>query len=125
MKSRPERNKSSRKAAKTAKTRGYGFNGFQALSIPEEDFQLDFRKNPDVLGTMVDAMGDGVFTVNAQGHIVAWSAGAARITGYSSDDVIGKSCHILEGKNCKGFYKLTEFLENHYTLSVGNLQSGM
>ena len=61
---------------------------------------------------MVDAMGDGVFTVNAQGHIVAWSAGAARITGYSSDEVIGKSCHILEGKNCKGFYKLTEFLEN-------------
>lgn len=61
---------------------------------------------------MVDAMGDGVFTVNAQGHIVAWSAGAARITGYSGDEVIGQSCHILEGKNCKGFYKLTEFLEN-------------
>lgn len=61
---------------------------------------------------MVDAMGDGVFTVNAQGLIVAWSAGAARITGYASDEVIGRSCHILEGKNCKGFYKLTEFLEN-------------
>lgn len=61
---------------------------------------------------MVDAMGDGVFTVNPQGHIIAWSAGAARITGYSSDEVIGKSCHILEGQNCKGFYKLTEFLEN-------------
>ena len=40
---------------------------------------------------MVDAMGDGVFTVNARGHIVAWSTGAARITGYSSDEVIGKS----------------------------------
>ena len=61
---------------------------------------------------MVDAMGDGVFTVNAQGHIVAWSTGAARITGYSSDEVIGKTCHILEGPNCKGFSKLTEFLEN-------------
>ncbi len=61
---------------------------------------------------MVDAMGDGVFTVNARGHIVAWSTGAARITGYSSDEVIGKSCHILEGPNCKGFSKLTEFLEN-------------
>ena len=61
---------------------------------------------------MVDAMGDGVFTVNAQGHIVAWSTGAARITGYASDEVIGKTCHILEGPNCKGFSKLTEFLEN-------------
>ena len=80
--------------------------------MSKEDLQLDFRKNPNVLGTMVDAMGDGVFTVNAQGHIVAWSTGAARITGYASDEVIGKSCHILEGQNCKGFYKLTEFLEN-------------
>ena len=25
---------------------------------------------------------------------------------------MGKSCHILEGQNCKGFSKLTEFLEN-------------
>ncbi len=74
--------------------------------------QLDFRKNPQVLGPLVDAMGDGVFTVNALGHIVAWSTGAARITGYSSDEVIGKTCHILEGPNCKGFSKLTEFLEN-------------
>ena len=61
---------------------------------------------------MVDAMADGVFTVNAEGNIVAWSVGAARITGYSSDEVIGKSCHILEGPNCKGFNRLTEFLEN-------------
>ena len=61
---------------------------------------------------MVDAMADGVFTVNAEGNIVAWSVGAARITGYSSDEVIGKSCHILEGPNCKGFNKLAEFLEN-------------
>lgn len=28
-------------------------------------------------------MADGVFTVDAKGHIVAWSTGAARITGYS------------------------------------------
>ena len=61
---------------------------------------------------MVDAIGDGVFTVNARGHIVAWSTGAARITGYLSDEVLGKSCHILEGPNCKGFNKLAEFLEN-------------
>ncbi len=74
--------------------------------------QLDFRKNPQVLSAMIDAMADGVFTVDARGHIVAWSTGAARITGYASDDVIGKSCHMLEGPNCKGFNKLAEFLEN-------------
>ena len=74
--------------------------------------ELDFRTNPGMLSTMIDAIADGVFTVDAQGLIVAWSIGATRITGYSSQDVVGKSCHILEGQNCKGFNKLTEFLEN-------------
>lgn len=74
--------------------------------------ELDFRKNPNLLSTMIDAMADGVFTVDAKGAIVAWSTGAARITGYSSDDIVGKTCHILEGQNCKGFSKLSEFLEN-------------
>lgn len=74
--------------------------------------ELDFRKNPQVFSTMLDAMADGVFTVDAEGTIVAWSVGAAHITGYSSDEVVGKSCHILEGPHCKGFSKLTQFLEN-------------
>ncbi len=74
--------------------------------------ELDFRKNPSILSNMVDAMADGVFTVDAKGHIVAWSAGAARITGYSSQEVVGNTCHVLEGQNCKGFSKLTEFLDN-------------
>ena len=74
--------------------------------------ELDFRKNPAILSNMLDVMADGVFTVDAKGLIVAWSTGAARITGYTSDDVIGKSCHILEGQNCKGFRVLTEFLDN-------------
>jgi PAS domain S-box-containing protein len=74
--------------------------------------ELDFRKNPAILSNMLDVMADGVFTVDAKGHIVAWSAGAARITGYSSQDVLGKSCHILEGQNCKGFRILTDYLAN-------------
>ncbi len=74
--------------------------------------ELDFRKNPAILSHMLDVMADGVFTVDAQGHIVAWSTGAARITGYSSDDVLGQTCHMLEGQNCKGFRVLTDFLAN-------------
>lgn len=74
--------------------------------------ELDFRKNPHLLSTMIDAIADGVFTVDAKGTIVAWSVGAARITGYTSEDTVGKSCHLLEGQNCKGFSKLTEFLDN-------------
>ena len=74
--------------------------------------ELDFRKNPGILSNMVDVMADGVFTVDIHGSIVAWSSGAARITGYSSHDIVGKSCHILEGQNCKGFSSVTEFLAN-------------
>ncbi|MEE8124884.1 MAG: sigma 54-interacting transcriptional regulator [Nitrospirales bacterium] len=74
--------------------------------------ELDFRKNPAILSNMLDVVADGVFTVDAKGHIVAWNTGAARITGYSSEDVIGKSCHMLEGQNCKGFRVLTDFMSN-------------
>ncbi|MDR4494207.1 MAG: sigma 54-interacting transcriptional regulator [Nitrospirales bacterium] len=74
--------------------------------------ELDFRKNPGILSNMVDVMADGVFTVDAKGRIVAWSSGAVRITGYSAKDIIGQSCHILEGQNCKGFRVLTDFLDN-------------
>ncbi len=72
--------------------------------------ELDFRKNPSVLGSMVDSMADGIFTVDANGVFVAWSAGAERITGYSSGEVVGQPCHILEGQNCKGFSTLADVL---------------
>lgn len=74
--------------------------------------ELNFRENPHLFSNMIDAIADGVFTVDAKGNIVAWSTGAARITGYSSADVEGKSCYVLEGQNCKGFSSLREFLEN-------------
>ncbi len=82
------------------------------MSVSRKAVELDFRKNPQVLGSMIDVLADGVFTVDAEARIVAWNVGAARITGYSSDEMVGKSCHILEGQTCKGFHKLTEFLEN-------------
>ncbi len=72
--------------------------------------ELDFKKDPSVLGDIVDAMAVGVFTVDAHGRFVAWSHGAERITGYSSEEVIGKACDLLEGPNCKGFGTLAQLL---------------
>lgn len=72
--------------------------------------ELDFRKDPSILTNIVDAMAPGVFTVNGKGEFVAWSEGAERITGYSSKDVIGRHCDILEGENCKGFATLADLL---------------
>lgn len=73
--------------------------------------ELDFHKDPSVLRNIVDAMAIGVFTVDAQGRFVAWSDGAARITGYSREELIGHPCQILEGPNCKGFGTLLEQLQ--------------
>jgi PAS domain S-box-containing protein len=72
--------------------------------------ELDFHKDSTILGGIVDAMAVGVFTVDAAGRFVAWSDGAARITGYLRCDVIGQPCHILEGPNCRGFGSITDLL---------------
>ncbi|MGE0757941.1 MAG: sigma-54 interaction domain-containing protein [Pirellulaceae bacterium] len=72
---------------------------------------LDFRRDPAVLSVIVDAMGAGVFTVDAQARFVAWSDGAERITGYASRDIIGQPCQILEGPNCRGFGSLADLMQ--------------
>jgi two-component system, NtrC family, response regulator HydG len=71
---------------------------------------LDFHKDPEILTTIVDAMADGLFTVDAQGRFVAWNRGAERITGYSAAEIAGQPCQILEGPNCKGFGTLADML---------------
>ena len=81
--------------------------------------ELDFRKDPRILGTVIDAMADGFFTVDAQGRFVAWSAGAERITGYGSEDVVGQPCRMMEGPNCKGFSTVAEMLESPEPLPDG------
>lgn len=83
--------------------------------IKQEGFsgmELDFQKDPTVLGRVIDSMAAGVFTVNATGRFVAWSDGAERITGYLRSEVVGQECTLLEGQNCKGFATLKEMLEN-------------
>ncbi|WP_158633622.1 sigma-54 interaction domain-containing protein [Tautonia sociabilis] len=80
---------------------------------------LDFRRDPSILSTIVDAMADGVFTVDASGRIVAWSQGAERITGYASEEVVGRSCRLFEGPHCKGFSTLTELLAGGCAATAG------
>ncbi|MCA8987516.1 MAG: sigma 54-interacting transcriptional regulator [Planctomycetaceae bacterium] len=72
---------------------------------------LDFHRNPAILTHVIDAMADGLFTVDAQGTFIAWSEGAERITGYSREEIEGQPCSILEGQNCKGFATLKNLLQ--------------
>src|SRR5437660_55247 len=74
------------------------------------DAELDFRKNPQILSSIVDAMVDGLFTCDADGNVVSWSDGAARMTGYAPDEVVGKPCRVLEGPNGRGFSTVHDLL---------------
>lgn len=65
--------------------------------------ELDFHKNSTILREMVDTMSIGVFTLDRKGRVAAWSTGAETLTGYRSSDVVGQSCSILQGDQCKGF----------------------
>ena len=42
----------------------------------------------------------GLFLVDDQRNIVYWNSEAERITGYSSSEVVGQNCSILEGIEC-------------------------
>ncbi len=72
--------------------------------------ELDYRKNPQLLAQVIDAMADGVFTVDLDGRFASWSAGAERITGWSRAEILGKPCSALEGPDCEGFGRIGQLL---------------
>ncbi|WP_163338072.1 sigma 54-interacting transcriptional regulator [Desulfopila sp. IMCC35008] len=41
---------------------------------------------------ILDAVADGVFTVNSRGHVTSFNRAAEKITGWSEEEVLGKSC---------------------------------
>jgi PAS domain S-box-containing protein len=46
---------------------------------------------------------DAAFTVSDQGEIVSWNGAAERLFGYSSSEVLGKSCfQVLHGRGVLG-----------------------
>jgi two-component system response regulator HydG len=51
--------------------------------------------------TIVDTLQDGLMVVDPKGKIVAANPAAERLTGYTADELIGKSCRILNCTGCK------------------------
>ena len=56
--------------------------------------------------TMLDALNDGVYFVNRKRRVLYWNKGAERLSGFSADEVLGKSCadrtlnHVDDSGNC-------------------------
>ena len=51
--------------------------------------------------TIVDTLQDGLLVVDSMGVIVAANPAAERLTGYAAEEMIGKSCRILNCTGCK------------------------
>jgi two-component system response regulator HydG len=51
---------------------------------------------------IIDSMADGVFTMDAGGHISSWNPSMERISGYSAEEALGGTCEILQCSRCFG-----------------------
>ena len=51
---------------------------------------------------IIDSMADGVFTMDADGRISSWNRSMERISGYTAQVAIGKTCELLGFSRCFG-----------------------
>jgi PAS domain S-box-containing protein len=51
--------------------------------------------------TIVDTLQDGLMVVDPSGNIIAANPAAERVTGYTAEELVGKSCRILNCTGCK------------------------
>jgi two-component system response regulator HydG len=51
--------------------------------------------------TIVDTLQDGLMVVDPKGRIIAANPAAERVTGYTAEELVGKSCRILNCTGCK------------------------
>ncbi len=49
---------------------------------------------------MLEAMADGVFTLNQRGEITSWNPAMERITGYTASEALGRKCSLLHFTRC-------------------------
>ena len=58
--------------------------------------------NAYFINQIIDSMADGVFTMDTEGRISSWNPAMERISGYSAEEVLGKTCKILQFSRCFG-----------------------
>ena len=52
------------------------------------------------LNTLIDTSPVAIFTVDTQRRITSWNRFAEKLTGFKKEEVIGKSCDVLQGIPC-------------------------
>jgi two-component system response regulator HydG len=56
--------------------------------------------DPRLAGFLLDSMADGVFALDANGRITTWNASMERISGYRTEEALGKTCSMLSFDLC-------------------------
>jgi PAS domain S-box-containing protein len=51
---------------------------------------------------IIDAMADGVFTLDNNGRVTSWNRSMERISGYAAEEAMGNTCQILKCSRCFG-----------------------
>lgn len=76
-------------------------NSLQQLRISEERFRL-----------LVEGVKDyAIYMLDPQGRVASWNAGAAAITGYGAEEVLGQSCSVFHSPQDKAANKLEHELK--------------
>ena len=58
--------------------------------------------DPRFSNPLLDAIPDGVFTLNNRGEITSWNPAMEALTGYTDEEVMGKNCFLIGFDNCSG-----------------------
>ena len=66
-----------------------------AVAIEREQFEAALRDGAEYTQTILDNVADGIITTNIQGVIESFNNAAARIFGYSAEDIVGQSANTL------------------------------
>ncbi|MBN2124596.1 MAG: sigma 54-interacting transcriptional regulator [Deltaproteobacteria bacterium] len=64
------------------------------------DEKTAWIREPGFSGLLLEAMADGVFTLDEAGEITSWNPAMERITGYSPEEALGRRCTILSFSRC-------------------------
>jgi two-component system response regulator HydG len=76
--------------------------------------------NVRFINRIIDSMADGVFTMDAKGRISSWNPSMERISGYTAQEALGKTCQLLQcsrcfGKNCPADIHKCRIMEKEYS----------
>ena len=89
------------------------------MANEEEDWN-PFQADPEFYKRLLDSLNDAVYFVDRERRIVYWNEGAARLTGFTCDDVLGHLCYDnllshVDGKGeqlCTGRCPLSATMED-------------